>query len=144
MSEEVRKKLLENYGIELDIEAEFDVTLKGKIRMFRESIEIPYQRRGIYVGEMKPDGIRLNVYTAARLGRKAKKNIIEIDKETFCKLLQGERVAYEIEPGYYLLKLGEDFVGSVRSNGRELIPFFPKEFRSMVSCEDRLDIFVGL
>ena len=146
MSEDVRKKLLENYGIEL--EGNFDVTLKGKIRFFREhDLKIPaVERRGIYLGELKEDGIRLNVYTSSRLGRLAKKNIIEIDMETFCRLLRGERVPYEAEPGYYILKLGDDFVGSVRCNGRELIPFYPKEFRSMLKrlCEDRFYILISL
>ncbi len=146
MSEEAREKLLENYGIEL--EGEFDVTLKGKVRFFRKyDIKVPFvERRGIYLGELKKDGIRLNVYTSSRLGRLAKKNVIEIDVETFCRLLRGERVPYEAEPGYYILKLGEDYVGSVRCNGRELIPFFPKEFRSMLKklCEDRFYVIIGL
>ena len=132
--EEVRERLKENYGIEL--EGLFSVTKKGKVWFYKEEIGINAQRRGIYLGEFKPDGIRLNVYTASWLGRMAKKNIINISKEEFCKLLNGERVPYKTEPGYYVIKLGNDFVGSVRATGKELIPFFPKEFRSMVSCED--------
>ena len=135
----MEEKLVENYGIKLD--GSFRITRGNKLRFYRDpGFEVPRaERYGIYLGEIKEDGIRLNVYSASWLGRLAEKNVIEISRDEFCRFLRGERMERPLDPGYYIIKYERDYVGCVRSNGRELIAFLPKEFRASLKrlCEDR-------
>lgn len=126
----INKLLKKQFGCELDLEFE-EVSRKlwvGNKKVFQ--YEIPFvQRKGIYFGYLEHDGVRLSIEGAQLIGPRAKKNILEIDKEELTEWLRGYALTKKAPKGYLLMKYKEHFVGCGKSNGKKIWNNIPKERR---------------
>ena len=156
----LRPMLLEQYGIDSrDIEFySSDGSLKGKIyfssipkilmehnkKLDISSLKI--NNIGLYLGVITNDGLRLGMDAAQLLGRRARKNIIEIDEQQLVEWLNGKHVKLKkgqaISPGFCIVKHKDIFLGSgkVGRDTETLYNYTPKARRVKESMLNQLRV----
>ncbi len=88
---------------------------------------------GMYFATIMPDGIRLSVEGSQIVGKRAERNVVELDCEQVKKWLKGENVPIPPEmKGYVIVKdkLKNDFLGCGLAKNGILINFLPKARRT--------------
>lgn len=112
-------------------------TGKDKIRAFsgdmprEELLELAGITRieivGLYIAR-REFGVRLG-FDATQIFSDEIKNAIELDGEDAERWMQGYGLSLEGEPGLYVIKSGDDFLGCGYCDGKNLQNFVPKERR---------------
>lgn len=125
----MRRLLKEQFDAEIPVDLRFYMGGKNRIYAYKycDFSEMAL-REGIYFGSLERDGIRLSIEGSQIVGKYARKNVLEIDEESFRRWMLGEDLKVEVE-GYWIVKWGNYFAGCGKGNGRFLKNFVPKERR---------------
>ncbi len=124
MRNQIATFLSERFGIE-KFKLSLALSSKDRLWILPEDLSLIYLNDlriefiGIYFGSFDRDSIRLSIETCQLFGPLATKNVYELNEEQLGLWLKGADIPIEnLEPGYYLLKYKNDFVGSARyANG---------------------------
>lgn len=82
---------------------------------------------GMYILEDKHNELRLSVEGSQILGKKATKNVLELNKEDIVEWLKGNDIDKEFkEEGFVIIRYKEDFFGSGKIKEGRLLNFLPK------------------
>jgi len=131
---EVKGKILEQWGVDFTTEFGFLMSSRNRIYLVSKDIsKIDYEKLrlqvvGLYFGEIMENGeLRLSIEGSQLIGKEAKKNVIEISDENVKKWLFGNDLGVETEcRGFIILKNKNDFLGTGKVKGKEILNFIPK------------------
>lgn len=125
----MRKLLKEQFDTELPEDIRFYLGGKNRVYAYKscEFDEIA-SYKGIYFGTIERDGLRLSIEGSFIVGKVAKRNVVDLDAESFMKWMSGDDVEASVE-GYHIVKYGNYFAGCGKGNGRVLRNFVPKDRR---------------
>ncbi len=94
---------------------------------------------GMYFGQAYKGSIRLSIEGSQLIGHKAGKNILELEESQRNSWLKGEDLEIKknhdgnnsdaFPDGFYLIKSGEDFIGTGKMTDSKLSNFVPKARR---------------
>ncbi|MFH1770706.1 MAG: hypothetical protein ABH828_04055 [archaeon] len=88
---------------------------------------------GIYFATLMPEGIRLSIEGSQIVGKTAKKNILELNKEQFENWLKGADFDIETKlKNFVLVKYKGDFLGCGKVKDGKLLNYVPKARRLSV------------
>ncbi len=113
---------------------------KEKIRGFSGSLSkeeihkinglIRIEGIGLYLARIEEYGIRLSLDATHLLKNEIKKNIIELNDNESARWMRGENLEVDKNmKGFFVVKNGENFLGSGKANEFRLFNFIPKERR---------------
>ena len=132
---QLMKRVNEQWGADLtDFFQEF-AFFKNKEKIFlvtRNIAEIPFEKlrlnnAGMYVIEDRNNELRLSVEGSQLLGKKATKNIVELNKEEIVEWLKGNDFEKKGDnKGFVIIKYKDDFFGSGKFKENRLLNFLPK------------------
>jgi NOL1/NOP2/fmu family ribosome biogenesis protein len=135
---EIQAKIFDNWGAKVE-DDEFAFLMNGKNRLFIvgrdiEKLELPMLRInnvGIYFGELTDRGeFRLTIEGSSIVGRRATKNVFEIDKERARSWFKGEDLEVESgENAFVIIRHGSDFLGCGKLVAGRIINYVPKARR---------------
>lgn len=139
---EIKEELNQNYGIDLDFSFHLIRSGKEKIRIFTGDINetelsvlnslVRIDSLGMYFAFLK-DGLRLSLDASIVFGRKAKKNILELNKDQAIAWMAGKNLDIkefkEIEFKSPLVKYKDDILGQGKIT-ESIWNFVPKERRT--------------
>jgi len=96
--------------------------------------EVNVNSLGLYFGELRHDTLRLSIEGSQIIGKKASKNILELNAEQLQQWLRGEDMEFtnksNVEHNTYLIiKHNHDFFGCGRIKEGKLLNFVPKARR---------------
>jgi len=124
----VKRMLKEQFGVE-NIDLLFKKMGKNRIYAYKPcGVEIEEKHSGIYFGTIEKDGFRLSIEGSYIVGKKAKKGVVEINKEQAFSWMEGKDIEGDVK-GYVILKWGDYFLGCGKGNGRVIRNFVPKNRR---------------
>ena len=136
-SEEIKKILVEIYGLEL--EGIFLLSGKNKIRYFEGNTDIKtlsylmknfsIETTGIYLGKLFNDEVRLSFDAANLFKDKITKNMIEITKEEMEQWFKGSNLQKDVKDGFYIIKHEKDVIGCAKVSNKTIYNYVPKEKR---------------
>ena len=134
---ELFNKIKEQYGIEsLELEYVFLRNNEDKIFIANRDIaridlnKIKVNNIGLYFCAIENDEVRLTVEGTQLIGKKATKNIVELDSEQVKEWFKGNDIEVEKDiSGFVILKHNNDFLGSGKYKNNKIINFLPKERR---------------
>jgi NOL1/NOP2/fmu family ribosome biogenesis protein len=130
--------------LEKQFDSEFNITdysvfmnPKNKIFILNKDVsklnfdELRINSLGLYLGVLYENSIRLSIEGSQLIGKKAKKNVLELSDEKANLWMSGEdfEVDSNIE-GFVILKNKKDFLGSGKISNKKLYNYVPKERRS--------------
>lgn len=85
---------------------------------------------GLYFAKLEHGFPRLTIEGSQLIGKKAKSNIFELDKDTLKKWVNGNDLeTKERDIGYVLIKYNEDFLGVGYYKNGKILNMVPKERR---------------
>lgn len=84
---------------------------------------------GLYFGKIENDGIRLSIEGSQIVGKQAKKNIVDINKDQLFIWLRGFDLDIQCDSIYVLLRYKDYFVGCGKKRDNGILNFIPKERR---------------
>ena len=89
---------------------------------------------GLYFGEYKDNKFRLSLEGSMLIGKKLKKNVVELDLKERNEWLKGEAVMKDLgeEARFVVLTWKEDIVGCGRYKEKKIFNYMPKERRLRV------------
>nr|MDO8079581.1 hypothetical protein [Candidatus Freyarchaeota archaeon] len=109
---------------------------KRKVYAYREYTNLEKQpieiiHYGVYFGKLDEGGeIRLSIEGSQLIGKKAKKNIIEIDHDKAVKWMKGENLKVESKAqGYVILKWKNYYLGCGKLKNGTIKNYVPKDRR---------------
>src|SRR3989344_4752333 len=131
---ELFNKIKEQYGIEsLELEYVFLRNNEDKIFIANRDIaridlnKIKVNNIGLYFCAIENDEVRLTVEGTQLIGKKATKNIVELDSEQVKEWFKGNDIEVEKDiSGFVILKHNNDFLGSGKYKNNKIINFLPK------------------
>jgi NOL1/NOP2/fmu family ribosome biogenesis protein len=131
-SKNVVKRLLKSQ-FDANLDLEFEINNKGRVwaenkHVFKLEMN-SVVRKGLYFGFMEHDGLRLSMDGTFLVGPKAKKNVLQINREEMTEWLRGYALEKKAPKGYLVLKYEEHYVGCGKSNGERIWNNVPKERR---------------
>ncbi len=137
VSDDVKKILLEQFGIECDYR--FYEGGKGKIYAVKEDAPDFLRRKvvhsGVYVGRIERDGFRLSLDGAALLGRYAKRCVVDVGDEVVERWMKGEDLEdleLESDCSYVILRWRGFYVGCGKVVDGKVKNYIPKNRRISV------------
>jgi NOL1/NOP2/fmu family ribosome biogenesis protein len=133
-TKEIRKKILEQWGCDFKTDFAFLLSSKNRLYLVSKDIsKIEYEKLrlqvvGVYFGEIMDNGeLRLSIEGSQLIGKEAKKNIVEIEKENVKKWLYGNDIKVTTEcTGFVIVKNDNDFMGTGKIKEGEILNFIPK------------------
>ncbi len=136
---EVKKKLIAWLGELPELDYGFLLNEKNKVYLVSKDIaevdlsSLRLDRIGLYFAELMESGeIRLSVEGSQLAGPFAKQGIYELNEEQLRIYFIGRDlvVAETLENQFYLLRYGNDFLGSAKYKNGKFLNFFPKIHRT--------------
>ncbi|MFC1752934.1 hypothetical protein ACFL96_06010 [Thermoproteota archaeon] len=97
-----------------------------------ETQRVRVDSMGNYFGMLTGTELRLSIEGSQMIGPQAKKNILEIDHDNMRLWLKGKDLKMELPEelsGFVILKYKNDFLGTGKSRGDEILNFIPKNRR---------------
>ena len=134
--------LKKQFGFENKLDYTFLINNKNKIFIINKDLanidleKIRLNSVGLYIAEFRNNEVRLSIEGSQLIGKKAKKNIIELDEKQAREWLKGkdiEREAKEETKGFVILKHKNDYLGSGKIKENRILNFVPKARRLNVS-----------
>ena len=134
---ELFNKIKEQYGIEdMELEYVFLRNNEGKIFIANRDIaridldKINVNNIGFDFCAIENNEARLTIEGAQIIGKKATKNVVELNSEQVKEWFKGEDIELTKElNGFVILKHNNDFLGSGKAKNNKIINFLPKERR---------------
>jgi len=106
---------------------------EGKVFMLRKEFQkflkkLNPSNNGLYILKLEKNGIRFSIEGSQLFGVFAEKRIMEHDLKDFYYVSKEEKeIKVPYEDGYYILKMGKDFGGSVEVRKGRIRDFIPKD-----------------
>jgi len=129
--------LREYYGIkEIPFDLDDFIFIKnkeGKVFILRKEFQrflkkLNSSNNGLYILKFEKNGIRFSIEGSQLLGVFAEKRIIEHDlKDFYYVSKEGKEIKISKEDGFYILKYGKDFGGSIEIKRGMVKDFIPKD-----------------
>lgn len=91
--------------------------------------KIRVNRVGLYVAEISNDEIRLSIEGSQMIGKKAIKNVLDLQEQEARDWIRGNDLDIEAPKGFFIIKYKNDFLGSGKSMGDKILNFVPKTRR---------------
>ncbi|MGM5485536.1 MAG: methyltransferase RsmF C-terminal domain-like protein [Nanobdellota archaeon] len=142
-SREVKKisaHFQERFGFSLDRDKAYLMSKKGKLYMAEKSFsevldkKVNIESIGLYIAHVSNGQVRLSIDGSQYFGDMATKNVILLDKESRRSWLRGEELSVsEDMDGPFIMKEGEDYLGTGIAKEGRLINYVPKERRVRLS-----------
>jgi len=130
--------LKEQWGFDGELDYAFLQNDKGKVFIVNKDVsKIDFEKVrinsiGMYFGMVHDDGVRLSIEGSQLIGHFVKKNILELDEKGMKEWLAGEDLIMNIDKGYYIIKNGDDFLGTGKATGEKVLNFVSKTRRVRV------------
>lgn len=83
---------------------------------------------GLFLGTWEKKNFRISFEMADLIAKKARKNVIELNKQELKKWFRKENLKGNWKEGVYLLKYRKRFVGSAYATGKEIVNMLPTSF----------------
>ena len=132
--------LKKQFGFEDKLNYAFLTNNKNKIFIVNRDIanidlnKIRINSIGLYIAELRNNEIRLSIEGSQLIGKKAKKNIIELDEKQAREWLKGKDIETKTKKqGFVILKHNNDYLGSGKVKENKILNFIPKTRRLNVS-----------
>ena len=133
-------KLLDNqFGFKDRLDYVFLMNKKNKIYLVTKDIEriaidnLRIDAIGLYFGEVNHGSLRLSIEGSQMIGKRARKNIVELDKEDAELWSMGNDIDKEFDVyGFVILKHKKDFIGCGKYKEGKIFNYVPKERRLRV------------
>ena len=130
-------KLIKNqFGCTFKIDFEVFRNQKNKIFILNKAVskvnfdELRINSLGLYFGEINNNELRLSIEGSQIFGKKATKNVLELDDELAKKWMSGEDIRVNTDlGGFVIIKNNNDFLGCGRVVDNKLLNYVPKERR---------------
>lgn len=130
----IKEKLKEQFGISELGDYVFLLNNKGKLFFINKDLsrievdKLKVDKYGLYFGELRNEELRLSMQGAGLIGKKAKKNVVEISKEEIQDYFIGLDLDKDFGEGkkFVLLKYGDDIVGCAKYKEGKVLNFLPK------------------
>ncbi len=137
---DINKRLIEQWGCELDKEMVFLMSNKNKLYIADQDIakidteDMRVDNLGLYVATVDEKGVRLSIEGTQILGPKARKNIVDVDEAAMREWFRGndlekEQIESKDASGFVILKHKEDFIGCGKITEKGILNFVPKTRR---------------
>ncbi|MEM1687924.1 MAG: hypothetical protein QXM04_00835 [Nanopusillaceae archaeon] len=132
---QIFKELFKEYGIE-NINLEDFIFLsnkEGKIFIANADLKnfidkIPFSNCGLYIMKIEGNKIRFSIEGSQIFGPLAAKKILELDLKKVFYLSDEMKInKVDINDGFYILKCGNDFGGTIFVKNKEVKDYVPKE-----------------
>jgi len=141
-TKELKKKILNQWGVDFKTDFGFLLSARNKVYLVSKDIsKVDYSQLrlevvGLYFGEIMDNGeLRLSIEGSQMIGKDATQNIVEIPEEDVKKWLFGKDIQTDSKcSGFVILKSKNDFLGTGKIRGNEILNFVPKTRR--ISSED--------
>jgi len=137
---EILKKIKEQWDAEFKEDFDFLLTEREKIYVVDKEIakidfsKIKINSIGMYFGKLFKDELRLSIEGAQLIGKKAKRNIIELDDFEARSYMKGNDIEKKSDcSGFVLLKNNNDFIGTAKYKDAKIMNYMPKERRIKAS-----------
>lgn len=135
---EIKEFLKEEFGFLGGLEHAFLLNDKGRLFIVNKDIsrveleKLRVDRYGLYFGEWKKGELRLSMEGGWMIGRKGKKNLVELSAEEVKRYFLGEELEKELglKGRYVLLKYKKDVLGCARYKEGRILNFLPKIHRT--------------
>jgi len=89
---------------------------------------------GLYFGIITNNELRLSIEGSEIIGKKAKKNITELDDQQAKAWLRGEDIEIKTKSeGFVIIKNKNDFLGTGKAKENKILNYIPKERRVRVN-----------
>lgn len=132
--------LKKQFGFEDKLDYTFLINNKNKIFIVNKDIaninldKIRINSIGLYIAEFRNNEVRLSIDGSQLIGKKAKKNIIELDEKQAREWIKGKDIEKQTkEKGFVILKHNNDYLGSGKVKENRILNFVPKTRRLNVS-----------
>ena len=133
VTQKISKMVKEQFGAEIN----FKLREMGKRRVYayKECAHLENQpmeivHNGVYFGKLEGGEIRLSIEGAQLIGKKVKRNIIEIDQDKAVNWMKGEDLKVESEAqGYVILKWKNYYLGCGKLQNGTIENYVPKDRR---------------
>lgn len=136
---EILKLIKEQWDVELKLDYTFLKNNKNRIFIVNRDIskidlsKLRINSVGMYFCEIDKHGIRLSIEGSQIIGKKAVKNVVEINEEQTRQWFKGEDLEIEGNySGFVILKHNNDFLGSGKYNDSKVFNYVGKSRR--VNC----------
>ena len=133
-------KLLDNqFGFKDRLDYVFLMNKKNKIYLVNKDIErididnLRIDAIGLYFGEVNHGSLRLSIEGSQMIGKRVRKNIVELGKEDAELWSMGNDIDKEFNVyGFVILKHKKDFIGCGKYKEGKIFNYVPKERRLRV------------
>ena len=134
---QIKKKLQDQFGYEYQEYYAFLLNKKDRLFVVNKDIsridlqQLKVDKYGMYFGELKNE-LRLSMGAAWLVGKKAQKNIVEINETELKKYFLGEDLEKDLgtDNRFVLLKFQNDVVSCAKYKDQKILNFLPKIHRS--------------
>lgn len=135
-AKKIKEMLFNQWGVELEGDYFLIRTEQDRIYLINKDIsvldfnKIRLDSIGLYFGRIAVDGLRVTVEGSQMIGKYAKKNICEINKEQLIQWFRGEDLNVEQEfSGHVIIKYNNDYVGCGKYRDHKVLNFLSKNRR---------------
>ena len=135
----ILRLLANQFGFNDRLDYVFLMNKKNKIYLVTKDIErialddLRIDALGLYFGEVNHGSLRLSIEGSQMIGKRARKNIVELDKEDAELWSMGNDIDKEFDVyGFVLLKHKKDFIGCGKYKIGKIFNYVPKERRLRV------------
>ncbi len=141
---EILDKIKKQYNIkELKLDHIFLQNTKDKVLITNREIakidlkKLRVDNIGLYFCSLEKDGIRLSIEGSQLIGKYAKTNVANLNKDDVIKWMKGEDVSINEEvEGYVIIKNNDDFFGTGKYKDGKILNFVSKSRRLNVLTQE--------
>ncbi len=124
------------WDCDVELDYVFLINEKNKIYIVNKEIsrigfdKLRINSIGLYLGTLYDNEIRLSIEGSQLIGKKAKKNVIELDKKETKEWMKGIDLAKKTkEKGFVIIKHKDDFLGCGKAVNDKILNYVPKARR---------------
>ncbi|MBU0470990.1 MAG: hypothetical protein KKF65_00055 [Nanoarchaeota archaeon] len=136
---QIKKFLSSQFGFDEKLDFVFLRSSRDRLYVINRDVEmidlskLRIDSLGLYFASYMPEGLRLSIEGAQIIGPKAKKNILELNKEQFEQWLKGEDIEINTSmKDFVIVKHNSDYVGCGKIKNNLLMNYVPKARRLVV------------
>ncbi len=131
----ILKKLEAQFGFKDTLDFVFLQNREGKIFLINKDIakvdlsKLRINSIGLYFGKIEQDELRLSIEGSQLIGKKAKKNIVELNSQQLKQWLKGEDIENNKHQDFVIIRHNKDFLGTGKAKQDKILNFVPKARR---------------
>ncbi len=124
--------LEKQFGFKGDLDYVFLQNKERKIFIVNKEIEnlnldkLRINSVGLYFGKLEKDGLRLSIEGSQMIGRKAYKNVVEINEKQVKEWLSGQDLTIKNYSGFVLIKYKNNLLGCGKAKEGKILNFVSK------------------